>query len=77
MSHLANQNSQSSIVNESYIVLEDNEQSDYAKGMKRKRDGNKASTAIGMSKYRNRLIGKYEGCPWLVSGKKYSKGIVG
>lgn len=75
MSHLANHNSQSSI--ESYIVLEDNEQSDYAKGMKRKRDGNKASTAIGMSKYRNRLIGKYEGCPWLISSKKYSKGIIG
>merc|ERR1712071_372313 len=51
---------------------------DYAKGLKRKRDGsNKASTAIGLSKFRNRLIGKYEGCPWLVRGKRYTKGIIG
>jgi len=67
------QNSQSSM--DSYILLDDN---DYAKGLKRKRDGsNKASTAIGLSKFRNRLIGKYEGCPWLVRGKRYTKGIIG
>jgi len=67
------QNSQSSM--DSYILLDDN---DYAKGLKRKRDGsNKASTMIGLSKYRNRLIGKYEGCPWLVRGKRYTKGIIG
>ena len=60
---------------ESFISLED---SDYAKGQKRKRDGsNKASTAIGLSKHRNRLIGKYNGCPWLVEGKHYSKGVLG
>ena len=72
MSHLP-QNSQSSM--DSYILLDDN---DYAKGLKRKRDGsNKASTTIGLSKNRNRLIGKYEGCPWLVRGKRYPKGILG
>lgn len=61
--------------NESFILLEDN---DYNKGLKRKRDGsNKASTAIGLSKHRNRLIGKYNGCPWLVPGKHYPKGILG
>ncbi|XP_057368151.1 terminal nucleotidyltransferase 4B-like [Daphnia carinata] len=60
---------------ESFILLEDN---DYAKGQKRKRDGsNKASTAIGLSKHRSRLIGKYNGCPWLLHGKHYSKGVLG
>lgn len=60
---------------ESFILLEDN---DYTKGLKRKRDGsNKASTAIGLSKHRNRLIGKYNGCPWFVPEKRYSKGVIG
>lgn len=70
-------NAQSPI--ESYIVLDENDElPDYAKGLKRKRDStNKASTAMGMSKFRNRLIGKYEGCPWLVRGKRYSRGIIG
>lgn len=60
---------------DSYILLDEN---DYAKGLKRKRDGsNKASTAVGLTRNRARLIGKYDGCPWLIQGKHYSKGIVG
>lgn len=76
MSHPSHQNPQSSA--DPYIALDDSELPDYAKGLKRKRDvANRASTAIGMSKFRNRLIGKYEGCPWRVWGKRYSKGIIG
>lgn len=59
------------------VAIEDGE---YSKGFKRKRDGsNKASTASGLSscKHRQRLIGKYNGCPWLFPGKQYSTGIVG
>lgn len=61
---------------ESFILLEE---SGHSKGLKRKRDGsNKASTALGLSsKHRQRLIGKYEGCPWLLDGKQYSTGIIG
>ena len=60
---------------DSYILLDEN---DYAKGLKRKRDGsNKASTAVGLTRNRARLIGKYDGCPWLIQGKHYPKGIVG
>ena len=60
---------------DSYISLDD---SDYSKGLKRKRDGsNKASTACGLSKHRPTLIGKYDGCPWLLPGKCYSRGILG
>lgn len=72
MNHLPSKNPQSV---DSYILLDDG---DSAKGLKRKRDGsNKASTACGLSKHRQRLIGKYDGCPWLVPGKQYSTGIVG
>lgn len=60
---------------DSFILLDEN---DYAKGLKRKREGsNKASTAMGLTKNRKSLIGKYDGCPWLIKGKHYSKGIVG
>lgn len=73
MNHSPNEGPPTS--SESYILLEDN---DYTKGLKRKRDGsNKASTAIGLSKHRSRLIGKYNGCPWLFHGKHYSKGVQG
>lgn len=72
MNNLSSEGPQST---ESFIPLEDN---DYAKGLKRKRDGsNKASTAMGLSKHRNRLIGKYNGCPWLLPGKCYPKGVLG
>lgn len=64
-----------SMASESYILVDEN---DYAKGLKRKRDvSNKASTSMGLSKHRNRLIGKYNGCPWMIPGKVYSKGING
>lgn len=44
----------------------------------RRRDGyNKASTVIGLSKHRSRLIGKYDGCPWIDRRKHYPPGILG
>lgn len=62
----------------SFISLEDD-----AKRLKKKSDDSannevKNTTEVQLCNYKNRhLNNKYIGCPWIVKGKHYCKGIVG
>lgn len=60
----------------SFISLEDD---DSSKSLKRKRDGppNELRIQVEPGRNKNRLLNKYDGCPWIVEGKNYDKGVIG